>query len=387
MVRLLLAMVLAQPPAAPPAAAPPAAGNPLVPAKPPEWPREIGGRPIDKWAADLSDADPAVREQAAKTLPYFGPQAARAFNKPLVALINDPDPGIRVNAIIALADIGFDSRDDMQRTAQALRQSIRDTAPGSRVRLFATRCLGAIGPEAVAAVEALAQQVARDPAWETRDAAAQALGRVGAPVYERGPDAQFVVKRPANAQARTRLTDMLKDPCKAVRLEAASALIHLGAIPFTNPDQYVRDTQPYVTAVQARLAPGTDKNPGERDPSVRLWLNTLLLMYDDRQEAAALREMTAAVTSTDPALRLQGLTAMTVLGSKAAPSLLEVRAALHASEPAVAKAAVVCLIGLGPEARKAVGDLQQVAAATTDAELKQMATEAARRLQPGAVKK
>ena len=384
----------AQPPAAMPpmpppsgAAAPPSAVVPLAPAKPFEWPKVIADKPIGYYIGELTSPDPTVREQAVKTLPYFGPQAARQATRQLLQALDDRDPGVRVNAILALAGIGLDTLEEKQKAAFALRTAVTSTAPGSVIRLYAARLLGVIGPDAHSAMEALSA-LTKDPAWETRDAAAMALGRVGAAVYDPAPvppGGVAVLRRAASGTARARLTDLLKDPSKAVRLEAIQSQLLLGPPTSKDPDQYVKEAQPHIDEVLRRLGPGTDKAPAEKDPSVRLWLHALVLMYDDRQAAAAVKEMAAAVTALDPAVRVQGLTALTVCGPLAGRAVEEVRLALRAKEPEVAKAAVMCLLRMGAEGRKAVADLQAVAAAGSDDELKRMAAEVARLLSPGAV--
>ena len=388
---LAAGLVSAQPPVvAPPpagAAAAPSAVVPLVPQKPHEWPRVVGEKSIGHYIEQMGSPDPTARWEAIRTLTYFGPVAARQASKQLLEAVGDTDPGVRVNAILTLAAVGFDNRNDLPRAAQALRQAIKQTAPGSVIRLYAARCLGAMGPDAHDALDALLI-LTKDPAWETRDAAAEALGRVGTAVYDATPvpaGATPQPKRPVSAAARTRLLDLLKDPSKAVRLEAIQSLLLLGPPPPRDPDLYEKEAQPFIDEMVKRLDKGTDKAPGEKDPSVRLWLHTLLLSYDVRQAATAMKELTAAVTAADRTTRVQGLTALTVCGPLSAGALTEVRAALRAAEPDVAKAAVMCLLRMGIEGRKAVGDLQQLAASATDEELKKMATEAARLLSPGAV--
>ncbi len=392
--------VLAQPPAAapPPANVPPPAGGaappvmavPLPSTKRPEWPREIGGKSISFYIERLTSTDPTVREYSAKVLPLFGPTAARAASRQLVTLMEDRDPGVRVNAILALASIGFETKDDLHRAVLALKKAIHGTVDGSIIRLYAARALGLIGTEAYPAVDALLI-VARDPAWETRDAAAAALGRVACPIWDTSvlqpPGSIPVAKRPASPQARSRLFELLKDPSQAVRLEAIQSLLWLGPPTSRNLEQYVREVKPMVDEVNRRLEAGTDKSPGEKDPQVRLWLHTLMLSYDDREAAKTLKEIKAAITAVDPGMRVQGLTALAVCGAGlAGQSTDEVRGALKAAEPDVARAAMVCVLKMtAADARKFVGDLQALAGSSRDDELKHLAAEAAKQLAPGAV--
>ena len=389
-VGVALGLVPAQPPGVQPppnpAAALPAAPTKLTPDKPIEWPQQIGGKSISYFIAEMASPDPTRRWEAMRTLPYFGPVAARGAGKQLLAALDDPDPGVRVNAILTLAMVGFDNRADIPKAAAALRASVKNTAPGSVVRLHAAKCLGAMGTDAYVALDALVALVT-DPAWETRDATAAALGRVGMAVYEpaaAGKPPQ--IKRPASPTARAQLNLLLKDASSAVRSEAIQALLTLGPPTPKDPADYEKEAQPHIDAVLARLAPGTDKAPGEKDPSLRLWLHTLALMYDDRHAPVAVKELTAAVTSADRAVRVQGLLALQTLGPPISPRALdEVRDALHAPEGEVSRAAVMCVLKMGTDGRKAFPDLLQVAASTTDKELKELIEQAVKMMAPGAV--
>ncbi len=385
-----IALGLAQPPAAQPppssAAAPPAVAAKLTPDKPIEWPQQIGGKAISYFIAEMTSPDPTRRWEAVRTLPYFGPVAARGAGKQLLAALDDPDPGVRVNAILTLAMVGFDNRADIPKAATALRASVKNTSPGSVVRLHAAKCLGAMGTDAYVALDALVTLVT-DPAWETRDATAAALGRVGLAVYEPAAAGQPPqLKRASSPTARTQLNLLLKDASSAVRSEAIQSLLLIGPPTPKDPADYVKEAQPHIDAVLARLAPGTDKAPGEREPALRLWLHTLALMYDDRHAPVAVKELTAAVTSADRGVRVQGLTALTLLGPPISPRALdEVRAALHAPEGEVSRAAVMCVLKMGTDGRKATADLLQVAAATPDKELKELIEQAVKLMAPGAV--
>ena len=62
---------------------------PPVPApmveKPPEWPKEIGGKDLKGWLTELKEStDGSVRELAIKVIPQFGPPARRESIKPFI---------------------------------------------------------------------------------------------------------------------------------------------------------------------------------------------------------------------------------------------------------------------------------------------------------------
>src|ERR1700687_2801432 len=70
----------------------------------------IGGKNLDQWIAEILNQDPGVREKAIRTVVLFGP-AARKAGKKLITELNDTDPSLRVNAIMALGEIGMNEED------------------------------------------------------------------------------------------------------------------------------------------------------------------------------------------------------------------------------------------------------------------------------------
>ena len=152
--------------------------------KPNTPPSKINERGLAEWLADFKSSDPTVRERAVKVIPLFGVEAARKQAiKPLTGLLDDPDPGVRVNAILIIATIGFDKLEDLKTTSDKLASVLGKTLPGSVIRVHATRALGSFGREAFGAINAVVA-VADDPSWEVRAAVATTLGRIGGIAFE-----------------------------------------------------------------------------------------------------------------------------------------------------------------------------------------------------------
>jgi hypothetical protein len=376
-----------QPPALPDPQPPVQPG--FNPPAPPAWPQKIGDRDIKQWVADLNDPDPTIQEIAAKTLPQFGPDARRHALRPLIAKVSDSDPGVRVNAILAVGAIGVEDKEDVKLLVKQLRGCIDRTVAGSVIRIQAARALGAIGPDAHEAIPDLAR-LATDTAWETRGAAAEALGRVGQPVYDDkpGPDGQPVVKRPASKVAMDKLaTVMLKDASATVRLEAVHALLMLGP-PYTpNPDDYARVIQPYADAVAGRLRPykAGDKDAGEKDEAVRVWLKLLGIMYDDRQYSAFLSQIGQATGDRNPVVRVHALRALAVLGPGAKPAFGQVRDALKDADPQIVAAAIGTAAAMREAGRPLIPDLELIRQSSKYDDLKKLAEAAIESLKPGKV--
>jgi HEAT repeat protein len=373
------------PPGTPPAAPPAADKTPAGETKPPtaqpkfEWPKEVLNKSLAAWIADFKSKDPTVRDAAIKVIPLFGPEGRKAGMKGLLDLLNDHDPGVRINAMLILGSIGFDNKEDMHTAAARMAGTIRATAPGSMLRLHAARTLANMGPRAYTSdVMSAINGIVNDPSWETRQAVAAALGHVGMALYEEDKsksqpaakgsnDAPPVMKlkRPANTAAMSKLMHtLLKDDSAAVRMEALQSLIVLGPPHVTKSSDYGNVIKPYLAILTSRLK-------DEKDPGAKIWLRVVTMMYDDRAIAANVKEIAKAIIAPDPNLRVQALNALAVVGPKAKPVVEEITGALGQMEnPPVVIAAASCLVTMGDAGKSAIPELEKWAAATKDADPK-----------------
>jgi HEAT repeat protein len=119
----------------------------------------------------LKDADPVVRRNALVALAAFGrePGAAAVFLEGL----SDADANVRGQAADALTNLGPLGKEEIPALCACL-QSRQASA-----RLFAARALAKLGPDAEAAVAALAEVLAKDREVGVRIEAAEALGSLG----------------------------------------------------------------------------------------------------------------------------------------------------------------------------------------------------------------
>ena len=350
------------PPATPPATTPATAeGLPTTPGVPfdlskVKWPTVVGGKTISAVVADLKSDDPTIKEGALKIVQLFGPEVARkSAMRQVIALIDDPDPGVKTNAVMLIGLMGFDNVKDFGEAVTKLSGLLGPkTIKGSILRLHATRSLASLGPDAHAAVPTLCA-AADDPSWEVRAAVADALGRLGAAAYEQtpvmeGPVAVKVptLKRESSSAAMQKLNFVLiKDPSSTVRMEACQALITLGPPHSADPKLYQKVSQPYIDAIAARLRL-------EKEPVVKVWLNLLHMMYDERVFDSTLRLLIADVNSADTAVRLQAMAALTILGPKCLPALDAVAKALRTGDTSVQVAAIQTMVSMGEYSAKSV---------------------------------
>ena len=112
----------------------------------------------------LSDADPAVREQAATALGSYGPAAAPAVPD-LIEKLNDPNEWVRRKAAGALGRIGPAAAPAAPALVEAL---LND--PERTIRQAAAEALGEIGPAASQAVPALKQALSDPEGWVGHEA-------------------------------------------------------------------------------------------------------------------------------------------------------------------------------------------------------------------------
>lgn len=352
------------------------------PEKPFEWPKDVNGKNVGEWVEDFRDSDPAVRELAVRMIPSFGPAARPiAGRKVMMMIAEDPDPGVRMAAMTTAGLLGHESKDDIKPMIYALRMAIGRTYNGSAIRLFATRALATYGEEAADAINVITK-IYQDPWWETRQAVAQALGRIGAPVFDDPPakdprTGQPVPKRPYNDQAQKYLLQMAqKDECVAVRQEAVFSLISLGPPYTVNPSEYAAIIQPSLVVIDARLNPKR-KELGEQDKAVQIWLHVYTVMLDDRAYKDTLPKIAEYLKEPAAMVRAHALMAIGAMGKRAASQevLAAVRDALLYEEEILVAAAVDCLMAIGPDAVGVLPDVEKLKERTKNEKLKEIAEE------------
>jgi hypothetical protein len=133
---------------------------------------EFGGRIAGPVAeAATGDTDRAVRRAAAELLVKLpGIRNDRSLAGPLVQLLADEDPGVRMLAEQALGALAYNARDAVPALALAAEKD-----PSAPVRAAALNALAGVGFRARAAMPA-ATAALRDPSADVRVAAAAALG-------------------------------------------------------------------------------------------------------------------------------------------------------------------------------------------------------------------
>ncbi|MBA4190525.1 MAG: hypothetical protein C0467_21270 [Planctomycetaceae bacterium] len=339
------------------------------PTKLPElkWPTEIGGKDAKSWLKDLTDPDPAIRQAALNTIPGFGPDVKKQAGKPILARMKspsaggEPDPGVRITLYDTASLIGFDDPKDEVEAIRLLGLSVDQGVPGGIGRRHAVQTLGSIGPKAEGAVHLIAGVALNDPAFETRQSIARALGQVG-----------FNKTTGPNIKALQALAGTLaKDVSVAVRMEALQALVMLGP-PWDGVRKGDDKTPPKINqkaadfvaeAMRTRIGGGKTKAAAaELDKQLEIWCRVVLMRFDPTKEVndENLSAIARHCAAKDPGPKIQALQALGIFGEQAGSKVDAVVSALDDDDPRVLNTALATMAGMGVKAQGAISELEKL---------------------------
>jgi HEAT repeat protein len=310
--------------------------------------QQIAGKTLDQWVAEFrTTKDPSRVENAIRTILLFGAEPAQRALPHLLAILrkhtpNNPiDSSVRVNATIALGVILNPNVKDppeqkyIHDAVTLLTRLLRD--PERIIRYRAAEALGFIGPDAKAAIPDLIYNT-RDPlTFETRQAAAFALGFV-AQDEKKGPSVDVLAA----------LYRCLKDSAMVVRKTAVQSIARLGP----------PNDQTQRLGLEKELEPVALRDP---EPIVQIWAHLAVMRLNkklDDWRAAAIGKM---LTSTDVLVRIQAAQALSGIGQEAKKEIPRLRGALSDPEPLVVHWSMVALAQMGKEAVSASEQLRKIA--------------------------
>ena len=295
--------------------------------------RRLAGKNLKQWIAEIRHPDPGVRENAMRTVPLFGKEAREAGHA-LITALDERDTSLRVNAIIAIGQIGLDGK-DVEAGVKGLGKLLLNDSQHIN-RMQAAVALGRLGMEAKAALPALCSAVQDKSynSWETRRAAAIAL-RTVAPDKD-GPDPKAI-----HALVRA-----ASDLCQKVRLEALMSLIYLG--------------RPSQKADLESEKVGLAHLVRDRDLLIGLWARVALMRIDKVSEKD-IRVIGQMLRSTDLAQRVNAANALGMIGPEAKSQVPDLMQALEDKDEGVIVAVITALALMGDEASRAIPALMKVA--------------------------
>jgi HEAT repeat protein len=327
---------------------------------------EVGGKKLDKWIAEIRHADPGVRENAIRTVPYFGRPARKAV-KALITELKDLDPSLRVNAAISLGLIGMDEA-DLTEGVNALKRVLQ-TDNQVNVKFQAAMTLGKLGADAKAAAPEL-RKALLDPyaSWELRQAAALALAGTGWEVKELeegGTKRSFWVAEPKTVKEL--VTAAKTDGSATVRKQALTSLIYLG-MPYDPADLQNEKT--------GLLAVIRQKN---QDPIVGIWARVAYMRVDKISEVY-LKDISHLLKHNDLPVRTNAAQALAAIGPSANSGVSDLLVALEDKDPLVVVAAMSALVQIADDSTAVVTALERLEKETKNDVLKQAAKQAIEQL-------
>jgi hypothetical protein len=315
-----------------------------------EWPTEVLGKKLDYWVKEASKSpDPSNREAALRILPQFGPDARKTAGPVLLsAMTKDTDINVRLTALATVPLLGFDDA-NIEAGLNAMVALLKPSNLHDRfTRMEAVSALAACGPVAnrASAIPTLVEFTCKDPAsWQLRKAAAAALASIGQPVMEmetpkagkegpaakgkESPKAKLSHGKGPDSQAIKGLIKMLSplnEHSHEVRRQVITSMRSLG------PPHDEAGWKEYRAALQA-----AQKDP---DQSVSLWARVAYIEASLEPIKGAdlnLRFLVDSLKTSDPAKRIEIMTAIGALGDTASNQVIDEFIALATSIPKDAK--------------------------------------------------
>jgi len=344
--------------------------------------QEIGGKTLEEWIGEIRSPDRSRGENAIRTVAAFPQALAYAAVPKLLAELKrrdvEVDVSIRVNAVMALGTIlaqGAETPEPevVNNTVKVLTFFlIPQNESQSIVRYRAAEALGKIGPRSKTAIPQLLTMLHDKKTWETRQAAATALGfitldREG----KKGPPAD-VVKG---------LYAALKDSSFEVRKAAIRAMTFIG----TPANTSEKDKDAFIGNLLPKATSETE------DPTVRIWAHMAVMSIGRDMNSTHIKAICDMLKNRELPARVQAAEALAICGSsafnddkqvkerlvlkEAIPPLVK---ALKDKEPIVVIKCIIALTTMGKEGKRAIEALRKLAQDKERPEgLRQFATRAA----------
>lgn len=267
-------------------------------------------RRTSDWIAELQDPKALVRVQAGLALAELGP-AARESENALVKALQDSDPDVRYAAVIALGATGADGKDAIDGLARVLQDE------SWFVRFPATQVLAKLGPKAAGARAALVEAMA--PKDGVKDFRPIRCAQAAAALAKIDPGAKEI--QAALPLILQRLLGYDGDGSDGARVVGAEMLGECG-----------KAALPAVPALIQRL-----KDP---DADVRVAVAVALIkIIPEKQTEPALETLGAELKNPDLLIRVLAADALGSLGPRARPQSGALSALLQDPEIEVRQAA------------------------------------------------
>lgn len=307
----------------------------------------VYGKTIDEWIALIPSKDRSMSARAIAAVQLFSPELSE---RALPALIRELkkhsssahlDTTIRTAAVTALGDIIGNLKNPnstvVRESVIVLARGLQDTQ--SVVKYRSCISLAKIGPDASPALPYLYTLLRDKSTYETRQAAAYAIGMVAVDL-KNGPD---------NKTLNALYGVIAGDSSSQVRLTAVQALTYLGTPKDANT----------IQVVTSALVGVALKDP---DPSVRLWANMAIMSLSGKADQLRVDQIGKLLEHEDIQIRYQAARVLAALGTDARSQVPRLTNLLDDENKTVAGMAIVALGLMKQWARPALPKLQKIAA-------------------------
>lgn len=292
----------------------------------------VDPKKVKELLGELKDTDPLARVVALQGIAVLGPEAQKDVGAALISQLKYKDSGVRIAACAAIGVVGLDQK-DQSAGFNALIGLLGDSQITIRIQAAAT--LAKFGPQAKTAIPVLIDHT-RDPScWEMRKASATALAAVA-------HDANGCDPKVLHA-----LTDMFKDDCMQVKMEALASLIVLGPPP------------PNAANDKAGVVKALDNLLKDKDKALGIWTR-MAYMRMDKVEDKKVKDIVKLMTDSDASIRMQAVRAVGMLGPDGKAQIPDLVKSLDDKEPMVVIAGVFALGGMGKNAKDNISDLKKL---------------------------
>jgi hypothetical protein len=313
---------------------------------------KVGGKNFDEWKKELSDSDPAVVENAIRTIPLYGRALAREAVPILVRKLKvaNLDISVKVCTAIFLGNIGLDG-DELDQGVTGLTHLLSNEQV--IVKLYATLALAQIGQDAKEATPALLSNLSHF-SWEIRMATARALASVARPRDEKTAASSQVIGQ-LRRHLRYRLSQT-PEPCAQVRKEVAMALVALGPPGPATERKLVEDA----------LASVASK---DRDKTVQIWAH-VGVMRMSKVDPKRLDKIGEFLTDSVLMVRCEAARVLGLIGPDAKSQVRRLVSALDDKDALMQGQVIMTLGEMGNAASSAVEKLEAFAKDTKNPGLK-----------------
>jgi HEAT repeat protein len=348
----------------------PKKGAPEPPKKAPSEVPKLLNKSFDQWLKEIALKDPSKRETAIRAVCAFPPDVAVKALPVILAELKKHGPStpvdlsVRCNLCMALGELlGSGEKIDVKVKNDAvlqLRKQLND--PQAILKFRALGALGAMGDDAKAAINDVADLLRYSVTWEVRQAAAAALGAIAHGDEKTGPPIGVLKS----------LYGLLQDPAAQVRMAAVHSLSSLG--PPLNDEALLEN---YVNS----LKPVATDDP---EPGLQIWARMGIMYAINDFANINMDPIAKHANSVDPAIRAQAIQALGTLGEKAKTKVRTVINSLVDEDPTVQATAIWAAGRMGIYAVDALPILDKLAMSPNSPDyLKRAAKEAGEKITKG----